>query len=990
MKNIWISILILCIPVVLYAQVPTIETPDEKGGFEKNTKVILQKIDIETKITGRISTNTVTMVFKNNAPRLMEGRLTFPLPEGVSVSGYALDIEGKLRKAVPVEKEKAKQVFETIQKKNIDPGILEKVEGNNFRTRIYPIAANGGERTVQITYHYELKRTGNDYQYFLPLNFSSPIPEFNIKTIVYQNAVTPQLEEKPDGSFSFVKNGNSWIAETHKQNYKPGQNLKINIPQENAAQNILIGKGQDQSAYFLAAMAIDPKERAKKQPGKLAVVWDNSLSGLKRNHEKEWELLEEYFRINKNLSVKVYFLSNTFEEGNTFTIENGNWKSLKNYLSGTVYDGGTDFGQLKTVNEDEVLLFSDGMSTFGDRNFNGKKPVFTISSSNTANFGQLKYISSITGGEFLNLNENDPKKEVRKLLFQPLKFLRIEDNNSVTQVYPSLTQTISQDFVLTGIVKTNQTSVKVLFGYGNEVTETRVLQLNVDTQSVKDWDISQFWAQKKLNELEIFEKENSEDIKEISRKYGLASHNMSLMVLEEISDYVKYKILPPSELRAEYDRIIKENKEEKDWLVNDIMEDAEVTIENLKKWWQTDFQHKKKKKNRAAKTMRGVVPEPAHAPTPASTPVSAEYAMEVKRSDETAASNAVVTQHLEGRAERVREASGSRTDTIKMIEEMVVTGFGIRKAGKITVVDVKSDADYMKFFTSAKKPAEIYQIYLQHRKDYIETPQYYFDIAGLLFKSNDQKSGLKVLSSVADLDIENEELYKLLAYKLKQVGAYDKELWITGKILELRPFDPQSYRDYALALEDNSRYQEALNNLYKVLIQSYTSEQNRRDEGIEEIILMEINQLISRHRDKLDLKGINPRLIADLPVNIRVVINWNKDNTDIDLWVTGPDKEKCMYSHSETEAGGRLSNDFTEGFGPEQFLLKKAAKGKYIIETNFYGETQVNIAGPTAIMAEIYLNYATGKQERKTVVFQNQKKGKNDQKEGILIGEFEF
>jgi uncharacterized protein YfaP (DUF2135 family) len=125
-------------------------------------------------------------------------------------------------------------------------------------------------------------------------------------------------------------------------------------------------------------------------------------------------------------------------------------------------------------------------------------------------------------------------------------------------------------------------------------------------------------------------------------------------------------------------------------------------------------------------------------------------------------------------------------------------------------------------------------------------------------------------------------------------------------------------------------------------------------------------------------------------VNIRVVLNWNKDNTDIDLWVTDPRGEKCMYSHKSTEIGGRLSKDFTEGFGPEQFLLKNAVKGKYKIETNFFGEQQVSISGPTTLMAEIFLNYASGKQERKIVVFQSDKKGSGGNNNGILVAEFEY
>ncbi|MCH5714890.1 YfaP family protein [Niabella hibiscisoli] len=135
--------------------------------------------------------------------------------------------------------------------------------------------------------------------------------------------------------------------------------------------------------------------------------------------------------------------------------------------------------------------------------------------------------------------------------------------------------------------------------------------------------------------------------------------------------------------------------------------------------------------------------------------------------------------------------------------------------------------------------------------------------------------------------------------------------------------DPQSTRDYALALIDNGRYQQALDALYSILTNSYSAEAASRDEGIEEVIVMEINMLITQYRSKLNLSKIDQRIIAHLPVDIRVVLNWNKPDTDIDLWVTDPNGEKCYYSNNRTGNGGRISNDFTDGFGPEQFLLKK-------------------------------------------------------------------
>jgi hypothetical protein len=65
------------------------------------------------------------MVFKNRTNRILEGTLTFPLPDGRSATHYALDINGKMREAVPAEKARGTEVFEEIQRRRVDPGLAE-------------------------------------------------------------------------------------------------------------------------------------------------------------------------------------------------------------------------------------------------------------------------------------------------------------------------------------------------------------------------------------------------------------------------------------------------------------------------------------------------------------------------------------------------------------------------------------------------------------------------------------------------------------------------------------------------------------------------------------------------------------------------------------------------------------------------------------------------------------------------------------------------
>ena len=809
------------------------------------------------------------------------------------------------------------------------------------------------------------------------MKITEKIPTFSLKTTVFENKNVPQLTEKPDGSFNFQQNGNVWTAEIKKSDYLSNGNLKIGLPQISNSSSVIMQKASGNQYYFLGNIFIDEPIKNKVLPSKIGIIWDVSLSGERRNHPKEMELLQTYFNKNQNVTAKLALLNNTFEEDKIFEIKNGNWEALKIYLSNINYDGGTDFGTFKDFgNVQEYFLFSDGLSSFGDLKFSLSRPVFGITSSSSANFGQMKFISLKTGGDVLNILEN-PSSEVEKLFSENLKFLGIKENPNVDETHPKLTSAVQNNFSVSGISKTSKNTITLLFGYGNTPTLEKQLTLNADENLTENWDISKFWAQKKTAELELFPNQNKEELTNIGKQFGIVTQNTSLMVLENVSDYVQYEITPPTELLSEYNQLMKTNQNLKEQRLNNLMEKAETMTENLKKWWLTDF--KKVKQYPKPKAINN-----SRRDTVSMREIEEVVVMGIQsnsRSQRTTQSVAaeVVSETLNGRVAGL-EFSTSKSDDASNYTP---------SKGKITTINVKSDEVYMKLFENLNSAEAIYKQYLKQRKEFEGTPTYYFDISKLLYQKGNPKLGLRVLSSIADLDLENEELYKLLGYKLKEAKVYDKELWIFGKVLEWRPFDPQSFRDYALALEDNGKNQKALDTLYQIFSKTYAQEMANRDNGIEETLIMELNEMISRNK-KLDISKINKKLIADLPVDIRVALNWNKDNTDIDLWVTDPNGEKCMYSHNSTAIGGRLSNDFTGGFGPEQFLLKKAIKGKYQIETNFFGENQVSISGPTALMAEIFINYASGKQERQIVVFQKSKLSREGNGDGVLIGEFEF
>ena len=145
-----------------------------------------------------------------------------------------------------------------------------------------------------------------------------------------------------------------------------------------------------------------------------------------------------------------------------------------------------------------------------------------------------------------------------------------------------------------------------------------------------------------------------------------------------------------------------------------------------------------------------------------------------------------------------------------------------------------------------------------------------------------------------------------------------------------------------------------------------------------------MNAIIANAASKLDTSGMDSRFIANLPLDIRVVLTWDSDNTDIDLHVTDPNGEEAFYGNQLTYQGGRTSPDNTSGYGPEEFSLKAAKPGKYRVDVNFYGHTQQVISESTTIQLDFFTRYSAEDQKKQSVTMRLK-----DAKDRIFVGEFE-
>jgi hypothetical protein len=571
------------------------QSPQLKVKGNDSIQVKMSQLLVNVKIVGNIAYTTAEMHFFNKSNRQMEAELLFPLPEGVSVSRYAIDINGKMREAVPVNKNKGKQVFEAVEHRRVDPGLLEKVEGNNFKTRIYPIMPNG-ERIVLIGYEQELSSYDkNNLAYQLVSKYVQKIDAFEININVLGATSNPTISngEQTSSMEKVVESAwsQSYVTSIKKANYQPSEKLLLKIPIQQEIPSV-VAQSVDDQHFFYANTVVESTKIKKKNPNSIGLIWDVSLSCKNRDLKKELDLLDNYFKQIKNVEVSLYLLSYNFEKNQVFTISNGDWSALKTKLESTKYDGGTRFSQIKLPTHDEYLFFTDGLSSLSTNQLEKtNKPIYTISSLVSSDYAFLNYNSLKTGGSFINLNQLNTTQAVDKLLYSSLKFLGIKENYLVTEIYPSIGTAVSGNFSVSGISLKPKNEIVLLFGYDDKAIIEKKVIIDAESQNTKDINIEKLWAQKKIANLELQYKQNADEIETMGKKYGIITQNTSLIVLENISDYIAYDIVPPTELRAEFDRVVKEQRDTQLAEQHNNWDNIEDYRYRLQSWWNKNIKY---------------------------------------------------------------------------------------------------------------------------------------------------------------------------------------------------------------------------------------------------------------------------------------------------------------------------------------------------------------------------------------------------------------
>ncbi len=947
------------------------------SGAEQPVRLASLKVDVE--IAGGAVESRVRMVFFNPNARILEGKLQFPLAPGQIVSGFALDVNGRMRTAVPFDKARAQQVFEDISRRRVDPGLLQTTTGNNYGLRIYPLPP-GATRTVELTIVEAASA-----QLRIPIGYADRVAAFDLSLRLPGATAAPELANASALGLRFERMAGGGYAarSTSVDTVLPTAPLVVRLPQPGAGTTTVATEERAGQGYFTIEMPVDGRTAPRPLPRRVQIVWDASGSAANRQLDREFALLDVYFAAVRETSVNLVRVSDTVSLPERFDVRNGDWRALRAALEATRYDGASNLGAVRHDGvSNEALWFSDGLATYGEPwKLSFPVPVFAISSAASSDPAALQKIADASGGTSIDLGALTRRDAADALLRRGTRLVEAHAIGAKDIVVQSPGAAPGR-VLLAGVLTGPSAEITLRLRDSAGTVTTRVVAVKAGQNASRLAALQ--WARLSLASLEGESRTSTVRLREIGKRFALATRETSLIVLEQVDDYVRNEIEPPAELRAEYDRLaataVRRRGESDAARVAQLVRRFEARVA----WWGRDFP----KDDRVVplQVAKADAPRPVGSLAAPAAPAEANRRErgDVMRESKDERDVGRLRQALNAPAPSISSfAAAGNAQALDAAKKTVAGNEAAPATISIALTPAANASGAIKRLQSAR-PEEWQAIYFDERRANEANVGFFLDAAEFFIAQGRTEFGLRALSNLAEMDLQNRQVLRLLAYRLQQAGQTSLAVPIFQRVLALAPNEPQSHRDLGLALADAGQAQGAVEHLYAVA----TGAWDGRFPDVDLIALTEMNAVVdkaSRAGKPVDTKAIEPRLMKNLPLDVRVVLAWDADNTDVDLHVIDPNGEEVFYGHNASYQGGAITRDATGGYGPEEFALRLAKPGKYRIEANFFGHRQQVLTSGTGLMLWLSSGFGTpAQQDKRTTIRVRSERG-----ERVVVGEFE-
>jgi hypothetical protein len=935
-----------------------------------------REMAVSAKINGLYAVVETTLVFHNPNSRQLEGDLIFPLPDGASVCGYALDINGVLVDGVIVPKEKARVAFETEVRRKVDPGLVEHVKGNLYRTRIFPLPAKG-ERRIRLTYITPLLSATNG-DAALPIG----LPREIIAKLDIEIEVSTHSDVRPEigglGDKRFEQAENVWRVKSSSKDTKPGEDIIVALPKLPTSLH-QIQRDADGKNWFMISTVPTPRKMDAIAIDEAHILWDASGSRAGADLTKEFELIKKIQTSNFKLTV----FRDVVEPSRDFKTADELIAAIKAEPS----DGGSDLhalaANLKQLPISDVitrtLLFSDGIDTLSGNPlaFDGVSVTAVVSQT----VSDHESLRQACGGALIDLKAVDSAAAWNEIM-NPTPRVTGLRGTGIAQVQ-GIGQSANGRIKLLGQLTADEASVQITYADGT-LSDPFVLR---KSEAKEGKVLATAWASARVNQLSPRADQMEDELLTLGRTYGLVSPATSLIVLETLDQWVRHEIEPPAtlpQMRNQWQTAMKSRPKNQGLTESERVDQLVRLWETRVSWWKTDFS-KGKPKLGGAKGRMGIGGSSAGfggGGAPSALSRRGEARESTLNGDSTADAFAAPSSAPQAGERMTGKAADKKSD-------------GQDSANSsITIKPWDPKTPYLKAIGEADKEKR-YTTYLTERAKWTESPAFFLDCADYFYKNGDKKHGRRILTNLAEMRIEDAAMLRVLAWRLRQADELEIAAVILRRVAKLRPEQPQSLRDLALVLADQGLTTGSTTHLEEAMqlfLDCAIGNWQRHGDTISIFALEELNALVASIEKKVWKPGAKPkipdydkRLRENLDTDLRIIMSWDADATDIDLHVLEPGGEEAYYGNNRTGQGGLVSQDITDGYGPEEYLIRVAPTGGYTLKTRYFASHQQTVVGPATITATVFTNWGRPNQKRETITIRLDKP-----KEDVEIGKIQF
>ncbi|MCA9266267.1 MAG: hypothetical protein KDA60_20545, partial [Planctomycetales bacterium] len=542
---------------------------------------------VNVEIRDQIARTVIEESFVNNTGRRLEGVFYFPLPADASIAGFGMWIGDTLVEADIVEKQRAREIYETILREKRDPGLLEWAGGNLFKARVFPIEPHA-EKKIKISYTQVLPLEGNSYRYSYALasDFLREHPLRELDIIVQVVSSVP-LTSVGSPSHPTIDHQTTNAAELRysAQDYSPIRDFEVQVEVNRPATAIkLIPHRRGDDGYFMLQLMPPTEEAAgwmrdvvgDSGPLALTLLCDTSASMDANARRKQAELVaallqslgaNDRFRLAACDVDCVWFEGDAQPHDTTATPSARSWLEARRSLGWSNLKRTFEKVASAVPAGERVIYVGDGIDVaiesdpaafaqfISQLKLNDHVTLHAVSVSSSYEALAMQAIASRGGGAVLQVNDsNSPADVARTILSEAvrpaIRDLHVQFEGLPTaRVYPEQLpnlvvgkqQILLGRYLPAGATKDGQVVVSGMQN-GKRVQFRAPISLVDDEQG--NSFIPRLWARMHLDHLLQRGQSSTvrDDVIALSEEYHIITPYTSLLVLETDEDRERFKV----------------------------------------------------------------------------------------------------------------------------------------------------------------------------------------------------------------------------------------------------------------------------------------------------------------------------------------------------------------------------------------------------------------------------------------------------------------